>query len=210
MYSCQLDPDRRQIELKRVIHGQDLDPCEQSRHYNKKFNYQTSVANASLSTILSHNSSLAKAPCLSSSVHICSVMFLCLGLVFSVMAFVCSCINLKWHPVERIFNIFGLYIWNAITAGCCFWSVALWGVMFGNHLRHNVAVTDTLRQQLNFKSDGYASLGYSYYLIIVIIFLHIINLALLFARRYWMELQPHQMTNNAITIDDNETRLEFY
>ncbi|XP_061397657.1 uncharacterized protein LOC133333362 [Musca vetustissima] len=210
MYSCQQDPYRRQMELKRVINGEDLDPCEQSKQYSlKDVVKSTDQHRQHLNHTLISKRTLTNAPCVPSSIHLCSILFLGLALVFSLMAVICSCINLKFHPVERIFNIFGLYIWNAIAAGCCFWSLALWGAMFGSHLRYNIAITDTLRQQLNFSSEGYASLGGAYYSLVVVMVLHIINLALLFARRYFVDVQPHSVTNN-LNYDDAEPRLEFY
>ncbi|XP_073823155.1 uncharacterized protein [Musca autumnalis] len=209
MYSCQHDVQRREIELKRVINGEDLDPCEQSKYNSAMKIFQSNDRQYNVSRALVPNKSSTHAHCIPSSIHLCSILFLSLELIFSLMAFMCSCINLKWHPVERIFNIFGLYIWNAIAAGCCFWSLALWAAMFGSHLRYNIAITDTLRQQLNFTSEGYASLGGAYYAVIVVMILHIINLALLFARRYFVDAQPNVATNN-INIDDTEPRLEFY
>lgn len=210
MYSCQPNSDLRRIELKRVLHRQELDPCEQMmRQQQPKYHYNLNSSNEFLTPTTSVSKSPANVPYIASSIHLCSLMFLSLGLVFSLMALTCSCINLRWHPVERIFNIYGLYIWNSIAAGCYFWSVALWAALFGNHLRYNIAITDTLRQQLKFTSEGYARLGYSYYLVIVIIFLHIINLTLLFGRRCWLQKQPRE-TPNHMAMDDTETRLEFY
>uniref|UniRef100_A0A1I8MEC2 Uncharacterized protein n=1 Tax=Musca domestica TaxID=7370 RepID=A0A1I8MEC2_MUSDO len=210
MYSCQQDLERRKVELKRVINGEDLDPCEQSKDYKRKKLSRNPQAK-NFTKALALYKSPTRAPCMPSSIHLCCILFLSLQLTFSLMAFVCSGINLKWHPVERIFNIFGLFIWNAIAAGCCFWCLALWAAMFGSHLRYNIAVTDTLRQQLNFTSEGYASLGGAYYSVVVVMILHIINLALLFARqRYFMDGQPHNAVANNINIDDAEPRLEFY
>ncbi|XP_065360033.1 uncharacterized protein LOC135953924 [Calliphora vicina] len=211
MFSCQRDADHRLDELKRVIHGQDLDPCEQRRFYKAKqylndTTATTTHANDLTKTTTNHTDNPAF---ISASLYICSVMFLCLAFSFALMSFVCSAINLKWHPVERIFNIFGLFIWNGIAIVGCFWSLAFWSAMFGSQLRFNIAITDTLRQQLKFRSEGYASLGYSYYLVIVIMVLHIINLVLLFVRNYSIGKQPHQVPHN-ITIDDTDARLEFY
>lgn len=212
MFSCQADADRRQDELRRVIHGQDLDPCEQRRFYTPKQYYNSSLTTTTKTNDLTKSN--ARTPtntpaCISASLYICSVMFLCLAFSFSLMALICSAINLKWHPVERIFNIFGLFVWNAIAIVGCFWSLAFWSALFGSSLRYNIAITDTLRQQLKFTSEGYASLGYSYYLGIVIMVMHIINLVLLFIRNYSIGKQPHQVPNN-ITIDDTDARLEFY
>ncbi|XP_037816183.1 uncharacterized protein LOC119606691 [Lucilia sericata] len=213
MYSCQRDADHRQDELRRVIHGQDLDPCEQRRFFKAKpyVNDSTTYSHDSTKTSSKHkNTPIQNTPAyISASLYICSVMFLCLAFAFSLTSLICSAINLKWHPVERIFNIFGLFVWNGIAIVGCFWSLAFWSALFGSQLRYNIAITDTLRQQLKFTSEGYASLGYSYYLVIVIMVLHIINLVLLFIRNYSISKQPHQVPNN-ITIDDTDARLEFY
>ncbi|KAM7361445.1 uncharacterized protein ACRADG_011985 [Cochliomyia hominivorax] len=211
MYSCQTDAEHRQYELKRVIHGQDLDPCEQRRLYKTKQYFPVTTNHTIVADDLTKtkNTPINTPSYISASLYICSVMFLCLAFSFSLMALACSAINLKWHPVERIFNVFGLFVWNAISIVGCFWSLAFWSALFGSQLRYNIAITDTLRQQLKFTSEGYASLGYSYYLGIVIMVMHIINLILLFVRNYSISKQPHQVPNN-ITIDDTDARLEFY
>lgn len=217
MFSCQRNSEHRQDELKRVLHGLDLDPCEQRRLYTSKQYTQPHFMHFNNTMKISgtndnNNNSLTNATTTSyiyASLYVCSVMFLCLAFVFSVMSLVCSAINLKWHPVERIFNIFGLFVWNSIAIVGCFWSLAFWSALFGSQLCYNIAITDTLRQQLKFTSEGYASLGYSYYLVIVIMCLHIINLVLLFVRNYSIGKQPHQVPSS-ITIDDTDARLEFY
>lgn len=220
MFSCQRNSDRREDELKRVLHGLDLDPCEQRRLYNSKqytpthfahlhFNDTMKISDTNNNNSENNSSTNANTSYIYASLYICSVIFLCLAFAFSVMSLICSGINLKWHPVERIFNIFGLFVWNAIAIVGCFWSLAFWSALFGSQLCYNIAITDTLRQQLRFTSEGYASLGYSYYLVIVIMCLHIINLVLLFVRNYSIGKQPHQVPSS-ITIDDTDARLEFY
>lgn len=138
---------------------------------------------------------------------LCVVLFLVVGIVFTTTAAAFALLNLNFSPVEPIFNIFGLYIWNGAAATCALLALSLWGGLFDNYLRYNVAITDTLRKELTFSSTGLANIGFSFYMLLVACILNFINFMLLLVRNYTIRRQNLPAT---ITIAKNDAPLEFY
>uniref|UniRef100_A0A1A9UJR8 Uncharacterized protein n=1 Tax=Glossina austeni TaxID=7395 RepID=A0A1A9UJR8_GLOAU len=213
MFSCQRDHLKRERELKRVYNKQKLESCEQnlpSAPKTFRMHFENSTQGKSNNT--DSNNKKIKKSYISAPLWLVTVLFFSIAQLFSFVSMICALINIKWHPIEPIFNIYGLYIWNTVVVVCLFGTLVFWYALYSNHLIYNVAITDTLRQELNFISDGYARLGYSFYLLLILILLHVVILILLCFRAH--HIDAHERTfhsrRNMNIIDDGDGRFEFY
>uniref|UniRef100_A0A1A9WY27 Uncharacterized protein n=1 Tax=Glossina brevipalpis TaxID=37001 RepID=A0A1A9WY27_9MUSC len=163
MYSCQQNQFKRELELKRAYHKEKLESCEQNlfsgqRKFQPKVN-NTDINNKNNSNNTNNSSNNnMKSSYISASLWLITVHCFSISQLFSLVSMICALINIKWHPIEPIFNVYGLYIWNSIVVVCLFGTLVFWYALYNNHLIYNVAVTDTLRQELNFTSEGLARL----------------------------------------------------
>lgn len=119
-----------------------------------------------------------------------TIIFLSIGIVFALVSAVFSIVNVAFNPIQQIFNVFGLYIWNGIAIGSCLLTMILYGSLYGGFLSSNIAITDTLQPGITYSSDGLASLGFSFWILIVPILLHSINIGLIFYRQYLIVKDP--------------------
>lgn len=211
MFSCQQDPLKRERELKRVYNKQKLESCEQNLPSDQKkfrMNFESSTQAKSNST---DSNNRMKKSYISAPLWLVTVLFFSTAQLFSLVAMTCALINIKWHPIEPIFNVYGLYIWNTVVIVCLSGTLIFWYALYNNHLIYNVAITDTLRQELNFISDGYARLGYCFYLLLILILLHVIILILLCFRAHHIDAhESFHSRRNMNIIDDGDGRFEFY
>ncbi|KAF0302816.1 uncharacterized protein FJT64_025144 [Amphibalanus amphitrite] len=106
-----------------------------------------------------------------------TIVMLGAAIAFTLVAAMFAILNTATTPVETIFGVIGLYVWNAIAMVFELLALSLWGAQFHQHLQHSVLWRDELTQQ--WTTDGMANLGYSYWLVFVAMFLHAVNMGVL-------------------------------
>lgn len=132
---------------------------------------------------------------------------LMLTLIFDICALIFALINLNKNPIERIFNIFGLFIWNGVAVVFAFLAVGLWASLYFQRLTHNISITDTLRTEFTFNSNGHVKLRYSVYLLLFSGLLNASNLAILWLRQRLLNRTNAQTT---MIVEQTNIPLQFY
>ncbi|XP_042217139.1 clarin-3-like [Homarus americanus] len=110
-----------------------------------------------------------------------TVACLGLGMVFAVVGALFAVINTATTPVEAITGVPGLYLWNALAALFNLICVILWAVQFHKHLTNNVLLYDAAD---GWTTAGQESFGYSYWLVVVAIFVHVVNIGIIYMGTY--------------------------
>uniref|UniRef100_A0A2P2HWR9 Clarin-2-like n=1 Tax=Hirondellea gigas TaxID=1518452 RepID=A0A2P2HWR9_9CRUS len=122
-----------------------------------------------------------------------ALLFVVLGAVFAV-------INTVITPVEAITGITGLYIWNSLAAAFELVAVILWSVQYSTRLVENVLILDS---KGGWTTEGNESLGYSFWLVVVAMVVHIANCGLIGFGTYEPKLkekiqEPDKVTNDIL------------
>lgn len=111
-------------------------------------------------------------------------------IIFMALSVICTAI-LIFHLVLRLlFNkasTYGLYVWNTLADIFCVVAIFVWSALFRNSISKNIAVTDSLRMEDNFSSNGLAKLGFSFWILLVPIVCYIINYGLIFYRNHLIQ-----------------------
>jgi len=95
------------------------------------------------------------------ALHLIVIVFLGLAIFFSALGGGLALYNTYRTPVSPIMSIFGLYLWNGISAACTLLAMLMWIIVFATNLRKNAAVSDTLNGF--YISKGKGSLGVSFW-----------------------------------------------
>ncbi|XP_063868227.1 uncharacterized protein LOC135104624 isoform X1 [Scylla paramamosain] len=98
------------------------------------------------------------------------------GLLMAVVGALFAIVNTATTPVEAITGIPGLYLWNGLAALCDMLTVILWAVQFHKHLTDNVLLYDA---NDGWTTKGMEVFGYSFWLVVVAIFVHIANIVII-------------------------------
>lgn len=110
-----------------------------------------------------------------------TISCLAIGMVFAVVGALFAVINTATTPVEFITGVPGLYIWNSMAALFNLICVILWAVQFHQHLTKNVLLYDA---DAGWTTKGMEVFGYSYWLVVVAIIVHIANIVIIFVGTY--------------------------
>lgn len=98
------------------------------------------------------------------------------GLLMAVVGALFAVVNTATTPVEAITGVPGLYLWNALAAIFDMITVILWAVQFHKHLSSNVLLYDSSD---GWTTEGMEVFGYSFWLVVVAIFVHVANIAII-------------------------------
>ncbi|KAF2350744.1 hypothetical protein FHG87_018500 [Trinorchestia longiramus] len=98
------------------------------------------------------------------------------GLLFALVGAIFAIVNTATTPVEAITGVTGLYVWNGLAAGCELVAVILWSVMYNTRLSSNVLVEQSNE---GWTTEGNEVLGYSFWLVVAAIIVHIGNCGLI-------------------------------
>lgn len=136
-----------------------------------------------------------------------TVLFLAISTTFAGASASFAIINVLFNPVEPIFSVFGLYIWNGIVIGGTVLTMSMWGALYGSYLSDNIAITDTLTPEAPYSSENLASLGASYWVLFIPLLLHGSNIGLLLWRQYEINKEPPPTT---IDVDKSDLTIIMY
>nr|XP_053638100.1 uncharacterized protein LOC128692767 isoform X1 [Cherax quadricarinatus] len=110
-----------------------------------------------------------------------TIVCLSLGMVFAVVGALFAVINTATTPVEAITGVPGLYLWNGLAALFNLICVILWAVQYHKYLTHNVLLYDAVD---GWTTENNEVFGYSYWLVVVAIFVHVVNIGIIFMGTY--------------------------
>lgn len=110
-----------------------------------------------------------------------TIACLSLGMMFAVVGALFAVINTATTPVEAITGVPGLYVWNTLAALFNLICVILWAVQFHENLTKNVLLYDASN---GWTTEGMEVFGYSFWLVVVAIFVHVANIAIIFIGTY--------------------------
>merc|ERR1711915_988535 len=114
-------------------------------------------------------------------------------------------INTAHNPVSSLNGIDGLVVWNLIVAVSLLLTITLWGAEFNIRLSKNLCISETLRHgDVEWTSDGRAALGFSFWLLLPAMFLHLLNAGILGYRQYRLYYSPQskQMKNLEVRVKE--------
>jgi hypothetical protein len=111
---------------------------------------------------------------------VATIFFLIIGLIFTIVSSIFGVLNAFGSPIETIVGVYGLFAWNAIAGINYFLVICIWAGEFHAHLAENAPISQILRdgEDRHWSSKGKSQLGYSYWLVLVSFFCHLINVAL--------------------------------
>lgn len=197
-YSCQQSSSKRNEEFDAFLKGETFEQCPQVTAKQTVQNYDVQVyeEESPIGTFLS------------AGLWLTTVIFMSLSCVLALISGFFSMINIIFNPYRMLTSTFGLYIWNGIAAGLVLLTMIFWLSLHLIFISNNVAITDTLGVEAIYSSDGLASLGFSYWILLVSIFSHLINIAFVYYRNYLLQNEPKKPVI-AVTRSDS-TRVNYY
>lgn len=192
------------------MNDEELATCPESASKTiRRFNDEQ--VNTTTSSTVDMNQSRASAKYekefLSAGLWLTTVIFMAATIAFASLSTFFSLINIWWNPVRFLLGVFGLYVWNGLAIGCCCLTMIFWVSQFSIFIKNNIAITDTLRSTGHYTSTDLASLGFSFWLLLLTIACHLINIALVYYRNYLLEREPKAP---AITVNKNDSTLLVY
>ncbi|GAB0089069.1 uncharacterized protein DMENIID0001_035480 [Sergentomyia squamirostris] len=194
--SCQISSEARIEEISSIMRGvvpQDC-PITSSRSFQNK----------SIDFLLPRQEQ-SNQQFLNAGLWLSTIVFLGITILLSFLTTVQSLVNILSNPIWSIFSVYGLYIWNGLSIIFTMLTLILWGVLFATSVRFNIAVRQTLIG--NMSSDGLASLGFSFWILLGPIILHAVNIGLLLWRKWLIEREPPPV---AINVAKNDFTILLY
>jgi hypothetical protein len=212
----------RQNEFGRLLNGENLDACpakksrkiETKNNFNEQVNAdeeeKTKIYDDILNVVAAvgvTTTSTYEDEFISAGLWITTVIFLALSSIFALLSAFFSMINILCNPIQMLMSTFGLYIWNGLAAILCSLTMIIWSSQFAIFISKNIAITSTLRTTAHYSSNGFAQLGFSYWILIVSIFCHLINVGLVYYRNYLLEREPKP---SVINVSKNDSTIFVY
>lgn len=195
-YSCQKEETLREAELLAMLNGQATPECPLSN--TRIITPTNKIVNAKATP---------REEFINAGLWLTTVIFLGVACAFAGASASFSIINVLFNPVEPIFSVFGLYIWNGVVIGAVLLTMILWGALFGSTLSDNIGITDTLTSQAPYSSKGLAALGASYWILFLPMIFHGCNVGLLLWRQYEINKEPPATT---INVDKSDLTIHMY
>ncbi|KAL7052548.1 hypothetical protein ACKWTF_004905 [Chironomus riparius] len=210
-YSCQQTSDRRSNEFDQLLKGENLAICPASRTKQTARNFNEQVNMTAMTMKINYDEMSEAATFedefLSAGLWLTTVIFLALSSLFTLISAFFSMINILCNPISYLSSTHGLYVWNGIAALMCSITMIIYSSLFGIFISKNIAITDTLRTLSRFTSDGLAQFGFSFWILILSIFCHLINIGLVYYRNYLLQHQPKPPV---ITVHKNDSTILVY
>lgn len=197
-YSC------HQSETKR---NEEFDALLNKRTYSEQCSPITPKKTARVFDVQVYEGEETIGMFLSAGLWLTTVIFMSLSCILALISAFFSMINIIFNPYRMLTSIFGLYIWNGIAAGLVLLTMIFWLSLHLIFISNNIAITDTLGVEKIYSSDGLASLGFSFWILLVSIFCHIINIGLIYYRNYLLQIEPKK---SVINMNDSTNGVNFY
>ncbi|XP_053659646.1 uncharacterized protein LOC128708691 [Anopheles marshallii] len=191
-FSCQKDEESRSDEVLKLLKGLRPDDCPLPSSKMLKI-----ISQPGPNIFSQHRQTSAafdRSNFINTGLWVSTVVFIGIATSFAAVSASFSIINVLFNPVEPVFNVFGLFIWNGVAIGATALCMIMWGALFAGTLIDNIAITDTLTIQIPYTSSGLAALGVSYWVLFLPIVLHGVNIGLLLWRRYIINKEPPPTT----------------
>lgn len=195
-YSCQKQEALRESELLAMMAGEKPPECPLATGRLLEVNSRSTSGRA-----------IPREEFINAGLWLTAVIFLGIATAFAGASASFSIINVLFNPVEPVFSVFGLYIWNGIVSCATLLVMILWGALFGTYLSINVGITDTLTPEAPYNSAGMAALGASYWILFLPLLLHGSNIGLLLWRQYEINREPPPTT---INVDKSDLTICMY
>jgi clarin len=202
-YSCQQTDEARADEYLRLMNDESLASCPLSTGKMQQFNEQVNVK----TNEIRGKSTVFEKEFLSAGLWMSTVVFLSITLAFTAVSGGFSVFNIFCSPAQFLFSAFGLYVWNGIAAGLCSLTMIFWGSLFAIFITNNIGITDTLTTIGHYSSDDLASLGFSFWILLVPIALHLTNIGLVYYRNFLLQKEPRAPV---ITVSKNDSTILVY
>lgn len=199
-YSCQKEETLREAEIHSIMNGEKPPACPLPRS-------ASFIAEGGSSRASDSSEELSTDGFINAGLWLTTVIFLGIATAFAGLSASFSIINVLFNPVEPIFSVFGLYIWNGIVMGATVITMIIWGALFASSITYNIAITDTLTPEAPYSSEGLATLGASYWILFIPLLLHGINIGLLLWRQYVINREPPPTT---IDVDHSDLTIIMY
>jgi len=111
--------------------------------------------------------------------YIATISTVVAAIVFGIISAMLAIVNTGSNPVEAICHIPGLYLWNGLALFSSVSAFITWIVQFYVKLQYNV-LTREYRDKGKWTSEGRASFGFSFALVVIASGLFIFNLIIIF------------------------------
>uniref|UniRef100_A0A8W7JGD7 Uncharacterized protein n=1 Tax=Anopheles albimanus TaxID=7167 RepID=A0A8W7JGD7_ANOAL len=200
-YSCQDSEESRNEEVLLLLQGLRPADCP-LRSARKRSVANHLIPRGAIQKADSHD----RSEFINLGLWVSSVVFTGIACGFAGVSVIFAIVNVLFNPVEPILSVFGLYIYNGIAAGSSALAMILWGSLFGNTLKQNIGIPDTLTKDLPYYTTN-ASLGVCYWLLFLPISFHIANIAILLWRGHIINREPPPTT---IDVDRSDLTIIMY
>lgn len=184
-YSCQQSQNERHREFDAILKHEIFAACPRSTR-------QSSVKILGVDEELKEFQSLTNVEeeFLSNGLWLTTIIFMGFSSVFALVTCFFSMLNIFWRPFRTLSSPFGLYIWNGIAAIFCILTMIFWMSLHLIFITKNVAITDTLTAIGRYSSVGLASLGFSFWILIIPVLCHVANICLIYYRSFKLQHEP--------------------
>lgn len=116
-----------------------------------------------------------------------TILCVAIAIIFGVVSIIFAIINTIITPIEIITGLQGLYLWNGMGSLFCTGACVSWIIQFRTKLRKNVLTSEEIQD--GWSSENRALLGYSFFLVVIALFLFLLNILLvsLATRKPWIQ-----------------------
>lgn len=144
---------------------------------------------------------------LSAGLWLTTVVLLWLTISLAGLSALHSFFNVLCNPANDAFGPLGLTWVNGVACASCLLTIIFYSSLYLMFISKNVAISDTLKVIGHYSSADLTSLGYSFWILIASLVLHLANIALIYYRNYLLQREPKPP---AITVDKNDSTILVY
>lgn len=199
-YSCQ-PSDRRDEDFQRLLNDEALENCPES---TAKISHLSESGNT---VAQSKASAKYEKEFLSAGLWLTTVVFLWLTISLAGLSALHSFFNIVCNPATDAFGPLGITCVNGAASVSCLFTIIFYSSLYLMFISKNVAISDTLKVVGHYSSTDLASLGYSFWILMASMVLHLSNIALIYYRNYLLQREPKPP---AITVDKNDSTILVY